>query len=266
MTRKLHLGVAACFMHADPNRPVFKGRTLLYMEESISHWLMLGGAVPYMLPNDAGDLGPRDLMDGLDGLVLQGGTDVAPPTYDETPLKPEWAGDRVRDIYEIALIKHCIAQGIPILGICRGLQILNAALGGTLYQDIVTQEPEAGLHRDEERYDGVHHKITFNPDSWLGRACGRPGGKVNSVHHQAIRTPAPGMIVEATAPDGIIEAARYQRPGAPFVFGVQWHPEWQNPKDQSLLSAEIPRDLFLRAVESHARGLADKRTTLAARR
>src|SRR3954449_11483128 len=150
---KLRIGVAACFFHADPARPIFKGKTLLYLEQSLAHWLMAGGGVPLLLPTPAASIDARDLLAGLDGLVLQGGSDVSPISYGETPLRPEWSGDRVRDLYEMELFWECVVQAKPVLGICRGLQLINVALGGTLYQDIVSEHPNAILHVDAVLYD-----------------------------------------------------------------------------------------------------------------
>ena len=259
MDSPLRIGIAACFMDADPRRPIFKGKTLLYLEESLSHWLVsgdsVGGLIPYMLPTPTGALRADDLIAGVDGLVLQGGIDVSPTSYGEEPQRPEWAGDRLRDEYESVLIRAAMAQDRPVLGVCRGLQILNVALGGSLYQDIATQHPARRVHRDYQEYDRLQHDICFEPDSWIGgRYAGQPGGRVNSVHHQAIKRLARDLRVEAhSAPDGIIEAVRYEpggEPGAgrPFVYGVQWHPEYQNPADDRLLPTGPLRDMFLAAV------------------
>src|SRR3954464_11075832 len=101
---KLRIGVASCFFHADPARPIFKGKTLLYLEQSLAHWLMAGGGVPLLRAAPAAGIDARDLLPGLAGLVLQGGSDVSPESYWETPLRPEWSGHRVRDPYETDLV------------------------------------------------------------------------------------------------------------------------------------------------------------------
>ncbi len=240
-------------MHADPRRPVFKSKTLLYLEQSLAGWLMDGGALPLLLPPAAGAFTPDEILADMDALVLQGGSDVAPPSYGEQPLRPEWSGDAVRDEYETALIHVALARGLPTLGICRGLQILNVALGGSLFQDIATQQAGAQVHRDYEQYDALMHDIRFEPGSLLQSAYGREGGRVNTVHHQAIDRLAHGLRAEArSVPDGVIEAVRYHARAstgvAPFVYGVQWHPEFQDPADTSLLPTAPLRDLFLDAV------------------
>ena len=139
--------ISACFFHADAKRPIFTGKTLQYVEQSIAHWVQSAGALALMIPSPDGptkrtDVTLHDYAAALDGLVLQGGSDVWPGSYGEEPLKPEWSGDRVRDEYEIALLRAFIDAGKPVFGVCRGLQVINVAFGGTLYQDITAQQPE----------------------------------------------------------------------------------------------------------------------------
>jgi putative glutamine amidotransferase len=258
MTPPLRIGVAACFFHADPARPIFKGKTLLYLEQSLAHWLMAGGALPYLLPTPAHGVRPHDLVAELDALVLQGGSDLSPASYGEEPIRPEWSGDRVRDEYETSLIHACVELDRPVLGVCRGLQMLNVAFGGSLYQDIATQCPGALVHREFERYDQLQHDVRFEPGSWLARRYpGRGEGRVNTVHHQGVKTLGRDLRVEARAvPDGMIEAVRYD-PGSgddgPWLYAVQWHPEFQDPADASLLPTAPLRELFLDAAEARRR-------------
>jgi putative glutamine amidotransferase len=262
----LRIGVASCFFHADPTRPIFKGKTLLYLEESLAHWLMAGGAVPHLLPTPTAGIRADDLLTGVDGLVLQGGSDVAPESYGETPIRPEWAGDRVRDRYETELVRSAMALDRPVLGICRGLQMLNVIFGGALLQDIATQCPGFLTHREFERYDQLQHDIAFEQDSWMMRMYpGSARGRVNTVHHQAIKSLAPGLQAEArSVPDGLIEAVRYQpAPGekpAPWVYAVQWHPEFQDPADGSLLPTAPLRNQFLEAARERRRRPVDDRS------
>jgi putative glutamine amidotransferase len=255
----LRIGVASCFFHGDPTRPIFKGKTLLYLEESLAHWLMAGGAVPQLLPTPAGNVRAEDLVAGVDALVLQGGSDVSPESYGEMPIRPEWAGDRVRDLYETELVRAAIALDRPVLGICRGLQMINVIFGGSLIQDITTQCPGSLVHREYERYDQLRHDVSFETDSWMTRMHdGRVGGSVNTVHHQAIKALGQGLRVEAhSVPDRLIEAVRYEAPAteepAPWIYAVQWHPEFQNPADSSLLPTAPIRDLFLQAAMDRRR-------------
>lgn len=247
--QRIRLGVSPCFFHADPQRAVFKGKTLLYLEESMAHWLETGEALVYMLPSTRRTDGLKDLLQQMDGLVLQGGSDIAPGTYGETPLKPEWGGDAVRDAYEIALIRIAMELNKPVLGVCRGAQIINVALGGTMYQDIQTQQREAGVHRDWNVYDQLFHDIRFVPNSGLAQLYpGHTGGRVNTVHHQALKKLGRGLRVEAhSSEDGIIEAVRAEGPA--YVFGVQWHPEFMDPKAPNLLASQPILNDFLRAIE-----------------
>lgn len=212
-------------MHADPQRALFKGKTLQYLEERMALSCRRAGATPILLP-DLGDVsGAQAVLQLVDGLVLSGGADVSPTSYGETPLQEQWAGDAHRDAYEIRLIEQAIAMGKPVLGLCRGMQILNVALGGTLYQDIGTQLPAALVHRDWEPYDALGHELQVAPQSWVAASYGACALAVNSIHHQSIKDVAEGLTVTATAPDGVIEAVE-AIDAERFVVGLQWHPEW----------------------------------------
>ena len=247
----LKIGVSACFFHSDPLRPIFKGKTLLYMEESMAHWIQSQGALPFLIPTTltSGGIRLRDYISYLDGLILHGGSDVAPQSYGETPLKPEWSGDYIRDQYEIELMKEAILKDKPVLGICRGAQLMNVAFGGTLYQDIPSQLPGKLGHRSWEVYDQNFHQIEFNSGSRLEKIySGDPVRKVNSIHHQAVKDLGKDLLVEATAPDGIIEGIRLNSDKS--AVAVQWHPEFHNPQDATVLAnAPLLRD-FLDEVRS----------------
>ncbi len=222
----LRIGISANFFHADPERAVFRHKTLQYVEERMTLAVLRAGGLPVMLPalDDAAASGT--LVDMVDGLVLAGGADVSPRSYGEEPLRESWRGDAIRDAYERRLLQLATDRGVPVLGICRGIQLLNVAMGGTLWQDITTQVEGSLVHRDWDRYDENGHDIRVDADSWVGRAYGgRAALTVNSVHHQGIATLAPGLRATAWAPDGIIEAVESIDP-AHFVAAVQWHPEW----------------------------------------
>lgn len=246
----LRIGFSACFFHADPQRNLFKGKTLLYMEESIAHWIFsekaLGFLIPTVHPNSSITL--TDIVSDLDGLVLQGGSDVSPKNYGETPLKPEWAGDYIRDQYEIALVKECVKQHKPILGICRGAQLINVAFGGSLYQDINTQVPQSKTHRHWETYDQHFHEVHFEKGSLLEQTFKKHKAKVNSIHHQAIKNLGQGLLIEAVSQeDNIIEAIRLE--GEPFVYAFQWHPEFHDPNDKTLLDCGPILKRFLETAQ-----------------
>jgi putative glutamine amidotransferase len=167
---------------------------------------------------------------GLEGLLLTGGGDVDPSLYGDTPHSSFSPAEAGRDRFEIDLVKLARTQQVPVLAICRGIQVLNVACGGTLVQDIASQVPGALSHRLEvppHQPMEFAHEVWIDKDSQLSRimrerlnddAC-----DVNSRHHQAVRQVAPGFIVSATAPDGVVEAI--EDPEARFCVGVQWHPE-----------------------------------------
>jgi len=252
----LKIGISACFFHPDPQRAVFKGKTLQYVEQEMAHWVMQKDAMALMIPSPEGDSrrpGSRvsvgDYARELDGLVLMGGSDVSPESYGEKALKPEWNGDRIRDDYEITLLRAFIAAGKSVLGVCRGAQVINVAQGGTLYQDLASQFPGALNHRNWDIYDRNSHATSIVPGSGLARLY--PGltlTKTNSVHHQAARELGRDLVVEAwSEPDRVVEAIRWNGPS--YVFAVQWHPEFHDRSDSSFINDTPILDDFL----AHAR-------------
>jgi putative glutamine amidotransferase len=254
VTDRPKIGVSACFFYPDPARAAFSRKTLQYVEQSVPHWIMSGGALAVMIPSPTGDtargdIGFADYAQWLDGLVLHGGADVWPGSYGETPLKDAWTGDRNRDEYEIALVHAFVAAGKPVFGICRGLQLINVAFGGSLYQDIGTQYPQALVHRDAQIYDLNFHQVELMPASRLAELLpGENRHTINSVHHQGVKDLADGFVVEARSPDdGMIEAIRHT--GGPWVAGVQWHPEFHKEQHGTLNDAPILQD-FLDAARA----------------
>jgi putative glutamine amidotransferase len=252
--RTLRIGVSARIFHPEPGAMGLRGKTLQYLEESIAHWVMSRDVIVFMIPTvgHQGMLHPsnirlRDYAKHLDGLLLQGGADVSPQTYAEVSARPEWPGDRVRDMYELELLHEFVESGKPVLGVCRGCQLINVAFGGTLYQDIATDVPTAGVHVSE-RYDQHRHAITFPDGSSLASMFpGRREAIVNSIHHQAVKNLGRDLTIEAvSAGDGLIEAVRYRR--APFVVGVQWHPEFHRAGGPELLDCTPLLDAFLRSA------------------
>ena len=252
--RTLRIGVSARIFHPEPDGKGLRGKTLQYLEESVAHWVMSRDVLVFMIPTvgQQGMLHPsnirlRDYAKHLDGLLLQGGADVSPQSYAEVATRPEWHGDRVRDMYELELLHEFIESGKPVLGICRGCQLINVAFGGTLYQDIATDVATAIPHVNE-LYDEHRHVIQFPQGSTLaGMFAGRREGLVNSIHHQAVKTVGRDTNIEAvSAEDGIIEAVRYKK--APFVVGLQWHPEFHRAGGPELLDCTPVLDNFLRAA------------------
>jgi putative glutamine amidotransferase len=252
------IGIAACFFHEDPQRPIFKGMTLQYIEQNVAHWLMQRDVLAFMVPSPEGRTrrpGSKATVDAyadeLDGLVLMGGSDVCPETYGEKALKPEWNGDRIRDEYEIALLRAFMQRKKPVLGVCRGLQVINVAQGGTLYQDLATQLPSALNHRNWAIYEQNVHATSFVPGTPLARLYpGKSVVKTNSIHHQAVKDLGRDLVVEARAqPDEVVEAVRWKGPG--YVFAVQWHPEFHDASDASLVDDTPILDEFLAAAARH---------------
>ena len=256
MGRPLKIGISPRFLHEVPPELGFKGKTLQYLESSVVHWLMTSETLVFMVPSVSAGETPRpgnvrfaEYAAELDGLVLQGGADVSPITYGEQPLRQDWRGDRVRDVYEIALLQEFVARGKPVLGICRGLQLINVAFGGTLFQDIESQHEQGGDHHDPEAYDRHYHDISIIAGAGLaGIYPGIARTRVNSIHHQAVRELGRDLAVEAVSvPDGVIEALRRTGPG--YVVGVQWHPEFHDPRDTGLLDGGPLLGEFLREAE-----------------
>jgi putative glutamine amidotransferase len=170
---------------------------------------------------------PEDVVGSVDGVLLTGGGDVDPALYSEPPHAAFDPAEPGRDAFELELARLALAADVPIFGICRGIQVLNVARGGTLVQDIPDQMPGTTVHTIKEPPMAIAHDIWIAGDSLLdklmretieGDTC-----PVNSRHHQAVRTVGEGLVVSATAPDGIVEAI--EDPTRRFCLGVQWHPE-----------------------------------------
>ena len=254
----LRIGISASFFHADPARPIFKGMTLQYIEQNLAHWLMQRDVQAFMIPSPGGATRRTTsrvtlaaYADALDGLVLMGGSDVSPESYGERAERPEWSGDRIRDDYEIALLRAFVDAGKPVLGICRGLQVVNVALGGTLWQDLGTQVPHALAHRNWSIYEKNAHATNILPNTGLAKLYPRTTSvKTNSVHHQAVKALGKGLVVEARSePDGVVEALRGT--GATYLFAVQWHPEFHPEGDTSFLDDRPILDDFLAEAARH---------------
>jgi putative glutamine amidotransferase len=184
------------------------------------------GLSALLIPVTGSASSAADLAGRIDGLLLTGGGDVAPARY-AAAQQPLTAGvDTKRDEVEIELVRLAFDLGLPILAVCRGIQLLNVALGGTLLQDLPTADPPFPGHMELERWNAAAHAVRLEPGTLLHRLLG-PEISVNSLHHQAVGSLAPGLRVAGRAPDGVIEAVEDH--GARFVVGLQWHPEMLGP-------------------------------------
>jgi len=251
--RPIRIGLSARIFHPEQGASGIKAKTLQVLERSIAEWVLARGVLVLMVPSVLQDSAAmrsnirlRDYAQYLDGLILQGGADVSPQAYAEEPLRPEWSGDPVRDAYELELLHEFMDARKPVLGICRGMQLINVALGGSLYQDLPSQFAGKVAHEHGD-FDRNIHSVSFAEGSLLARwYAGSPGGGVVSIHHQGVRRLGRDIVVEARAEDDVVEALRWK--GRSFVFGVQWHPEFHQQPGAELLDSMPLLEAFLSAA------------------
>jgi putative glutamine amidotransferase len=204
----------------DDPTPAF-GLRVTYVES-----IRRAGGLPVLVPLGLSEDELRDLYERLDGLLLSGGGDIQPAQYGMGPIPDLRQVDVDRDRCELMLTRWAVSEEKPLLGICRGVQTINVALGGTLYRDVASEHPGRSKHDyyPGYAYDHPAHPVQVTEDTLLARVLGKPLVTVNSLHHQAARDIAPSLVPVAHSPDGVIEAL--ELPGHPFALGVQWHPEW----------------------------------------
>ncbi len=191
------------------------------------------GGVPMMLPLTADPDVLFHALDVVDGVVVTGGQDVGPALYGEKdPSAIGLCGELCpeRDAMEALLVPELVARDVPTLGICRGIQVINAVLGGTLWQDVPRQRPSAVEHHGKPPYDEPVHTVEVLAGTPLSSCVGAGELPVNSYHHQALRDVAPGLTAMAMAADGVVEAV--WRPASRFFWAVQWHPEFAHKVDE----------------------------------
>ncbi|WIG58519.1 MAG: Glutamine amidotransferase, class I [Ktedonobacterales bacterium] len=226
----------------DNQRPIYANN------QTYAQAIIHAGGAPVLIPPGSPDM-LAAIYARLDGLLLSGGGDVNPAFYGEDPIPACQPPEQERDEAELALTRAALADGLPILGICRGHQLLNIALGGSLYQDIPTQWQGKFLRHDcaGEVRDHIAHSIQIAPGSQLASILGTTETGVNSFHHQALKALGAGLRTVATSEDGVIEGI--ELPDRPFVLAVQYHPEAMEATDP------ISRRLFaafVRACAAHA--------------
>jgi len=221
------------------------------MSQQYVRVLVAAGAVPWIIPLLEGDPASlRAIYDRVDGIFLPGGVDLDPSAYCEGPSSLVGRTDPARDEIELTLTRWALEDHKPLLAVCRGIQVLNVAAGGTVHQDLATQLPGAIKHdyfptRNQYTRDLLVHDVEVAEGSKLRALLDAPVVRVNSMHHQGIKTLAAGLRPTAVAPDGLIEGL--ESPNGHFVLGVQWHPEALVERDPRMLR------LFASFIEEAAR-------------
>jgi len=195
------------------------------INQSYVRALAASGCAPVLIPLLSDDERLRSIYERLDGMVFPGGDDIAPDRYGENPIDNLNVVEPERDSVELKLARWAFDDDLPTLGICRGQQLLNVALGGTLYQDLRHQGRTSVDHSgaDGRPRDKLVHRVRLDPESRLAQMIDETSVEVNSLHHQAIKDVAPALRVTGTADDGVIEAV--ESPDRRFWIAVQWHPE-----------------------------------------
>jgi putative glutamine amidotransferase len=217
------------------------------MNQRYYHAVATAGAAPVLIPliDDLDTL--RAIYERMDGILIPGGVDVDPAAFGEKPHEKLGRIDPARDAVELQLVKWAVQDRKPVLGLCRGLQVINVALGGTLYQDLESEYPNAIKHDYFPTYgysrDHLAHEVSVEAGSRMRQALAGAAVPVNSMHHQGIKTLASSLVASAVAPDGLIEAA--ESPNDCFLVGVQWHPEVFDLSEPS--SGDLFRD-FVQAA------------------
>ena len=220
------------------------------MNQRYYHAVASAGGAPVLVPllDDLETL--RAIYEGMDGILIPGGVDVDPKAFGEKPHERLGRIDPARDRVEIQLVKWAVEDDKPLLGLCRGLQVINVALGGTLYQDLETEYPNAIKHDYFPTYgysrDHLAHDVAVEAGSRMRHALVNAAVPVNSMHHQGIKALANRLSASAVAPDGLIEAA--ESTSESYIVGVQWHPEVFEVSDPS------SGVLFTDFVQAAARG------------
>jgi putative glutamine amidotransferase len=209
-----------------------------------------GGGVPVVLPPTGDERSAEAVIHSLDGLLLSGGSDLDPGYYGEEAVPELGVTLPERDAFEIALVGMALRRGMPVFGICRGMQVLNVALGGTLYQDLPSQwERDVLKHRQDTPKWQPTHEVSVEDGSYIAEVMDRELVKVNSYHHQGIKDLAEGLVVTGRSSDGVIEAVEAGDISERWLLGVQWHAEAMRgagPQQESLFEAHVS------AAERHA--------------
>ncbi|WP_165980712.1 gamma-glutamyl-gamma-aminobutyrate hydrolase family protein [Macrococcus carouselicus] len=212
------------------------------------------GGVPMLLAKTTEDEAIKEQVNRIDGLYLTGGTDIDPATYDEEPHPMLGRVESGRDAYELKVLEYALNRAIPILAICRGSQLLNIIHGGSMYQDINSEiEGDLIQHKMQSDRDFLQHSIEVKSGTKLHDIVGETKFRINSVHHQANDEIGEGLIISATAPDGVIEAIESQNDT--FMFGLQFHPEalyYKHEPSKKIIAA------FIQAAAEHYAAMGEE--------
>ena len=226
------IGITADLSGVPANGPNFAQEPTLFLPQRYCRVIQEAGGIPLILPPIAFQSGLRRILQRLDGALISGGNfDIHPSYYGETPIRALGAIKQDRTEFELELVDLALNQDLPLLGICGGAQAINVALGGSLYQDIATQLPNAAKHEQGAKRDKGGHPIIIHPATHLRQIVRKRTLEVNTTHHQAVRKVGKGLVVNATAEDGLIEGL--ESSNHRFVLGMQWHPEILARKDLS---------------------------------
>ena len=216
--------------------PLYNGkRNLQMMPSNYLEAIELAGGAPIVLPLTKNTAALEAVLKCCSGVLFTGGHDIDPVLYGQEIIPQCGELSPVRDMVEGWILDWVLERDIPVLAICRGMQLLNVHLGGTLYQDLPVQRRRTLAHSQEPPYERTTHTVLVAKDSFLSQFTGWGPMQVNSLHHQAVERVAPGMIVDACATDGVVESIHL--PGKRFVLGIQWHPEYNAGEQKA--SAEI---------------------------
>ena len=223
------IGITADISEAPQRRFTASNEPTIFLPRRYNRAVEMSGAIPLLLPLTASRALMRQYIGRLDGLVISGGAfDIHPSYYNEKPIKELGVIKEKRTEFELEMTHLALKRDLPLLGICGGAQAINVALGGSLYQDIATQAPHAYQHEQGAKKEIGGHKVTIERGTKLAEILRRRTLEVNTTHHQAVKEVGNGLVVNATAEDGLIEGIESQRHS--FVLGVQWHPEVLAPR------------------------------------
>lgn len=218
------IAITCNVMKPDPDRSIYRGKELHYGDASLSRAVIRAGGLPVLMPIPEEAEALKASFDLFDGLILPAGLDMNPKFYGSQIPEAfsDWLETEERDRLEMAACEYFLEESRPVLGICRGAEVINVVMGGTLKLDL--HREEGVVHRDQETYDSNRHSIYVEKDSALGGVVREDEVSVVSVHHQAPDRVAPGLRVTARSPDGVAEAVEStdRKP----ILGVMWHPEW----------------------------------------